>query len=68
MVGRLKLVGSRVLVDNAETSGQFQLFVDEPLQIEVVSNSGITRIVECVQCGVIQRVGIIKGSPVITRI
>ena len=50
-----------MLVDDAEASGEFQLFVDEPFQIEIVGDGGITRVVERVQRGVIQRVIIVGG-------
>ena len=60
MVGRLELIACGVLVDDAEAAGELQLFVDVPLQIEVVRNGGIARLVERVQRGVID--GIVVSS------
>ena len=60
MVGRLELIACGVLVDDAETAGELQLFVDVPLQIEVVRNGGIARLVERVQRSVID--GVVVSS------
>ena len=53
VVGRFENVGSRMFVDDTETTSHLQLFIDEPLQIKVIGNGCITSIVESVQCGVV---------------
>ena len=60
VVGRFELIACGVLVDDTETAGELQLFVDVPLQIEVVRNGGIARLVERVQRGVID--GVVVSS------